>query len=259
MKQIVLITGASSGIGYEFAHIFAREKYNLVLAARSKQKLLDLKARLEKQYSIQCTIITADLSNLEEVKSMVKQVNASGINIDVLVNNAGFGDFGLFTETSWDKELQMINLNITALTYLTKEFAKQMVARKSGKILNLASTAAFLPGPLMAVYYATKAYVLSFSEAIANELQGKGVTVTALCPGPTASGFQSAADIEDSKLVKGKKLPSSREVAEYGYKALIKGERVAVHGMINRLQVFFVRFSPRNLVTATVRYMSEKA
>jgi len=141
---------------------------------------------------------------------------------------------------------------------MTKLFVRDMVANRNGRILNLASTASFQPGPLMAVYYATKHYVLSFSEAIANELRDYDVTVTALCPGPTASGFQSASDIEDSKLVKGKKLPTSKEVAVYGYKALMKGKRVAIHGTMNRLLAESVRFMPRNMVTKTVRKLQEK-
>jgi uncharacterized protein len=259
MTQTALITGASGGIGYEFAHIFAREHYNLILVARSEQILEELKAQLEQKYAVQCTVIVADLSNLEEVRSLVAHIHDARTNVDVLINNAGFGDYGFFTETSWEKELQMINLNVTALTFLTKEFAKSMVARKGGNILNVASTAAFQPGPLMAVYYATKAFVLSFSEAIANELQGTGVKVTALCPGPTISGFEAAAELGESKLFRGKKLPSSREVAEYGYKAMKKGKRVAVHGFVNSLQVFLLRFSPRILITAIVRHLSEKA
>jgi len=258
MSKYVLITGASSGIGFEFAGIFASKKYNLVLAARSLEKLEEMKKDLEKTYGIQCMVLGLDLSVLAEVEELVAKVKSAGIQIDILINNAGFGDFGFFTETKWDKELQMINLNITALTYLSKTYAKEMAARKDGKILNVASTAAFLPGPLMAVYYATKAYVLSLSEALANELSGSGVTVTALCPGPTTSGFQAVADIESSALVKGKKLPTSKQVAEYGYDALMIGKRVAIEGLMNKLQIFFVRFAPRDMITAVVRKMSEK-
>ncbi len=259
MTKTALITGASGGIGYEFAHIFAQNQYNLVLVARSSDKLAELKNQLEKQYAIHCLVISCDLSELAEAKAIVDQVRSARTKIDVLINNAGFGDYGFFTETSWAKELQMINLNIISLTYLTKEFGKQMVAKKDGRILNVASTAAFLPGPLMAVYYATKAYVLSLTEAIANEFQGTGVSVTALCPGPTASGFQSAAALGESKLVKGKKMPTAREVAEFGYKALLEGKRVAIPGLSNKLQVFSARLMPRNLLTAVVRSMSEKS
>ena len=259
MKKTALVTGASGGIGFEFARIFARNGYNLVLVARSAEKLDALKIQLEKEFSVQCLVVPCDLSVLAEVRELIEQIRKSGVTVDVLVNNAGFGDYGFFTETSWEKELQMINLNITSLTCLSKEYAQQMSLRKEGKILNVASTAAFLPGPLMAVYYATKAYVLSFTEALANELGGTGVTVTALCPGPTESGFQAIADIGETKLVKGKKLVSSREVAEFGYSALMKGKRVVIPGFMNKLQVFAVRILPRKLITATVRSISEKA
>jgi short-subunit dehydrogenase len=259
MKQTALITGASGGIGYELALILAQNNFNLVLVARSIQKLEEMKVQLEQKHGIKCIVIEADLSTLEDARMVVKTTMEMKLDIDILINNAGFGDFGLFTQTDWDKELQMINLNMTALTYLTKEYAKSMSVRKRGKIMNVASTAAFLPGPLMAVYYATKAYVLSLSEALANELKDSGITVTALCPGPTASGFQATADITDSKLVKGKKLPTSKEVAEYGYSAMMSGKTVAIHGWINKLQVFSGRFMPRSIVPAIVRWATEKA
>lgn len=256
--KTALITGASSGIGYELAKIFARDKYNVVLVARSDKKLQEIAAEIEKEYGVTAKVIAKDVSKITAAQEIYNILKQEGIKVDALVNNAGFGDFGFFTETSWEKELEMINLNMTSLTALTKLFVKDMVSRKSGKILNLASTASFQPGPLMAVYYATKAYVLSFSEAIANELQGTGVTVTALCPGPTESGFQSAADMKDSKLVKGKKLPTSKEVAEYGYQAMKSGKVVAVHGMMNKIMAQSVRYSPRSVVRSLVRAMSER-
>jgi uncharacterized protein len=256
--KTALITGASSGIGYELARIFARNKYNVVLVARNEKKLQEIAAELQKSYGISATVIAKDVSKLSAAQEIYDALKRDGITVDALVNNAGFGDFGFFTETSWEKELEMINLNMTSLTLLTKLFVKDMVARKHGQILNLASTASFQPGPLMAVYYATKAYVLSFSEAISNELQGTGVTVTALCPGPTESGFQAAADMGDSKLVKGKKLPSSKDVAEYGYTALMSGKVVAVHGVMNKIMAQSVRYSPRAVVRSLVRAMSER-
>ncbi len=257
--KTALITGASGGIGLELAKVFAHHKHNLVLVARSEGKLKALANELQSQYGISVKIITKDLSLPNAAQEVYAELKNANVSIEFLINNAGFGEFGYFHETAWDKEAMMIDLNIKALTHFTKLFVKDMVQRKSGKILNVASTASFQPGPLMAVYYATKAYVLSFSEAIANELQGTGVTVTALCPGPTESGFQAAATLEESKLVKGKKLPTSLEVAEYAYKALMNGETVAIHGTMNWLMAQSVRFTPRKMVTALVRVMSEKA
>jgi short-subunit dehydrogenase len=256
--KTALITGASSGIGLELARVFARNKHRVVLVARSEQALQQLKQELQRQYGTEAVVLPADLSHEAAPQQIFNELQRRGIVVDFLVNNAGFGEFGFFTETAWTKEEQMIALNIRALTHLTKLFLPGMIERRSGRIMQLASTAAFQPGPLMAVYYATKAYVLSFSEAIANELEGTGVTVTALCPGPTASGFQDAAALNDSKLVKGKKLPTSAEVAEYGYKALMRGETVAVHGLLNSLMAQSVRFTPRKMVTALVRRMSER-
>jgi len=214
--RTALITGASSGIGLELAKIFAQNKINVVLVARSEDKLMQLAHDIKNQYGIAVAVLAKDLSDYNNSKEVFEHCNQQNIQIDYLVNNAGFGDFGFFADSDWDKQLQMINLNITTLTYLTRLFLPGMLERKYGKIMNVASTAAFQPGPTMSVYYATKAYVLHFSEAIANELEGTGVTVTALCPGATESGFQSVANLQESKMVKGKKLPSSEEVAKYG-------------------------------------------
>lgn len=175
-----------------------------------------------------------------------------------MINNAGFGEFGCFIETSWEKEAAMIDLNIKTLTHLTKLFVKDMVSRGSGRIMNVASTAAFQPGPLMAIYYATKHYVLAFSEAISNELKGTGVTVTALCPGITQSEFQDTAGMNESMLFKRMKIATSKEVAEYGYKQMLAGKTVAVHGLMNRAMALLVRFAPRELVASVVRKLQEK-
>ncbi|MCU0427995.1 MAG: SDR family oxidoreductase [Candidatus Kapabacteria bacterium] len=258
MAKTALITGASSGIGYELAKVFAKNNTNLVLVARSEKKLQEIAQELTKTHGISVEVLAKDVSVLASTQEIYSILKQKGIAVDYLVNNAGFGDFGFFTETKWEKELEMINLNMTSLTSLTKLFVSDMVARKQGKILNVASTASFQPGPLMAVYYATKAYVLSFSEAIANELSGTGVTVTALCPGPTESGFQNAAAMNDSKLVKGKKLPTSQDVAEYGYKAMMSGKVVAVHGLMNKVMAQSVRYTPRAVVRSLVRAMSER-
>jgi len=257
--KTALITGASNGIGLELAKVHASKGDNLVLVARSKAKLDELKLELEKQYNISVYTIGKDLSAANAAFEVYNETTEKNIQIDYLINNAGFGDFGMFCETDWNKELQMINLNITTLTHFTKLYLKDMVKRNSGKIMNVASTAAFQSGPTMAVYYATKAYVLSFSEAVDNEVRDKGVTVTTLCPGATESGFQAAAKMEESALVKGKKLPSSKEVAEYGYKAMMQGKTVAIHGLMNAIMANSVRFTPRSIVVKLTRKIQDKA
>jgi uncharacterized protein len=257
--KTALITGASNGIGLELARIHASKGGNLILVARNKSKLDELKTELENQYKISVYTIGKDLSLTNSAQEVYNETVQQKIQVDYLINNAGFGDFGMFVDTNWNKELQMINLNITTLTQFTKLYLQDMVARKSGKIMNVASTAAFQSGPTMAVYYATKAYVLSFSEAIDNEVKNKGVTVTALCPGATESGFQAAAVMEESALVKGKKLPTSKEVAEYGYKSMLYGKTVAIHGVMNYILANSVRFMPRAFVVAVTRKMQDKA
>jgi uncharacterized protein len=191
MKHTALITGASNGIGLELAKIHASKGDDLVLVARNKTKLDELKTELENQYTIKVYTIGKDLSGFNAAQEVYDETTKQNIQIDYLINNAGFGDFGMFTETDWNKEFQMINLNITTLTQFTKLYLQDMVKRRSGKIMNVASTAAFQSGPTMAVYCATKAYVLSFSEAVNNEVSDQGVTITTLCPGPTESGFQA--------------------------------------------------------------------
>lgn len=254
-----LITGASSGIGLELAKVHASHGDDLVLVARNKKTLDELKQTLEQKHKIKVYTIGKDLSQPNAAQEVHQETNQKNIRIDYLINNAGFGDFGMFVETDWNKELQMINLNITTLTQFTKLYLRDMVKQGAGKIMNVASTAAFQSGPTMAVYYATKAYVLSFSEAVDNEVRDKGVTVTALCPGATESGFQAAAAMEDSALVKGKKLPTSREVAEYGYKAMMKGKTVAIHGFMNALMANSVRFMPRSIVVKVTRKIQDRA
>ena len=256
MQPTALITGASSGIGLAFARIFAKNNYNLVLVARNEVQLNALAAELS---HVTVTVIAKDLSQNNAPQAIFEALQAQHIVVNVLINNAGFGDFSLFHESNWAKQAQMIDLNIRALTELTHLFGGAMVARRSGKILNVASTAAFQPGPTMAVYYATKHYVLAFSEAISNEMAEYGVVVSCLCPGITASGFQAAAALEESRLVKGKKMPTSEEVAEYGYKALMQGKTVAIHGWLNWAMANSVRFTPRAWVLKAVRFMQNRA
>lgn len=253
-----LITGASDGIGLELAKIHAANGGDLVIIARSTDKLLHLKEELETANSIRVHVIEKDLSTDNAALEVYNEVKAAGITVDYLINNAGFGDFGFFVTSDWSKQNRMIQLNITALTQFTRLYLPEMVARKNGKIMQVASTASFQPGPLMSVYYATKAYVLHFSEAVNNEVAGSGVTITALCPGATASGFQKAAEMEESKLVKGKKLPTAAEVAAYGYKAMLNGKAVAIPGFLNNLMAFGVRLIPRSLVVKIARKIQSK-
>ena len=253
MEKVALITGASSGIGFELAKIPAARGGSLVLVARREDRLLELKRQLEKQHNTNVILMTHDLTNPEAALDIYQTLQKKGIFVECLINNAGFGVYGPFHQASWESQQKMLQLNITALTHLTHLFLPDMIAHKKGHVLQVASTAAFQPGPLLAVYYATKHYVLAFSEAIACELAGTGVTVTALCPGPTESEFQQVAQMQKSKLVSGKKLPSSQEVARYGYEAMLRGDTVAIHGVLNRFIARGVRFLPRNLVTRLVK------
>ena len=241
-----LITGASFGIGMEFARIFAREGYNLVLVARSADKLRQLASELEKGHGTRSLILATDLTEPGASAYVLDQTTRADIQVDVLVNNAGFGQYGLFAENDLEECLRQIQLNVTTLTHL-----------KTGRILNVASTAAFQPGPLMAVYYATKAYILHFSEAIANELQGSGVTVTCLCPGATSTEFHKRANATGMRLLKMGSM-DARTVAEDGYRALLTGKPVVISGFKNWLVAQSVRFSPRRLVTAIARKTQEQ-
>jgi uncharacterized protein len=254
MNKTVLITGASAGIGLELARVFANNGYDLIVVARSEDKLLALKQELA---DVAVHLIVQDLSQQGAGQLVYNQVKKLPVEVNVLVNNAGFGDYGLFHTLNLDKQTQMIDLNVRTLTELTHLFGKDMVERKEGKILQVASVAAFFPGPLMSVYFATKHYVLALSEALANEWKGFGVTVTALCPGPTQSEFFSDPHFKDSSLAKGKNLPTAKEVAEYGFNALQSGKAIAVHGFMNKLQVFFVRLAPRNAITSIVRKLQK--
>ena len=258
MSKTALITGASSGIGLELAKVFARENYDLIITARREEKLLELKNELQAKYNIQVWVISGDLAESEVADDIFNFVTEQDIEINALINNAGVGDYGLFIDSDWQRQLTMIQLNITALTKLTHLFLPMLSKQERAYIINVASTAAFQPGPLMSVYYASKHYVLAFSEALANELNGTGVTVTTLCPGPTHSEFVEKANMQKSKLFDRFPVPDSREVAEYGYKSMLKGKRVAVHGLPNKISSTIVGLFPRNMVTAVVRKIQER-
>lgn len=247
MNKLAIVTGASSGIGLAFARLLAADDYDLLLVARDNKALIKYTNELQKTYQINAEKVVMDLSKPNAANELWKKLN--GRNPDVLINNAGFGDYAPVVEADSKKLTDMINLNITTLTTLSQQAAIRMKKQRSGNILNVASIAAFFPGPNMAVYYATKAYVLSFSEALSVELKTTGVKVTALCPGPTATHFQKTAHAENISIFQGK-LPSAEEVAAYGYKAMKKGRVVAVPGLTNKLQSHAVlpRSWKRNLV-----------
>lgn len=254
-----LITGASGGIGLELAAIHASKGGNLIIVARSKEVLDSLKQDWETKYGISVYSLAKDLTAPKAAEELYQKIKSQNLEVDYLINNAGFGDFGLFYESGWEKMNQMLQLNIMALTQLTRLYAADFAARGSGKIMNVASTAAFQPVPTMAVYSAAKAYVLSLTEALQNEMKGTGVTVTALCPGPTKSGFQEAANMDGSNMFKeDSKIATSKEVAQYGYKAMMKGKPVAIHGLKNYLLANSVRLAPRSLVVKIARWMTGK-
>jgi len=257
VSKAALITGASSGIGYELALLFAKDGFDCILVARSQGKLDELAARLESEFRVKTLVIPKDLSKSSAVDEVYEEVTAASMPVDVLVNNAGFTVFGLFGETDLQAELEMLQVNVVALTALTKLFLKPMLARRDGRILNLGSTAAFAPGPLMAVYYASKAYVLSFSEALANELQGTGVSVTCLCPGATRTGFQKRGVMEDSRLVQGE-IADAASVARAGYEGLMARKTLVIPGFRNKLVPWMIRLSPRAMVPRVARRMQER-
>lgn len=253
--QNALITGASSGIGRDLAHLFAADGYNLILVARSSERLGRLSAELEGRYRVGAVALPIDLAEPAAPEEIYRLLEEQGMPVDVLVNNAGFGTHGQFARTDAAAQLQMLQVNVVAMTHLTRLFLPEMLRAKRGRILNVASTAAFQAGPFMAVYYASKAYVLSFSEAVAAELEGSGVTVTALCPGPTTTGFQQRAGIENTPLFRANTM-SSREVARIGYRGLMRGERIVIPGATNKLLALATRLAPRRLATAIAKRLN---
>jgi hypothetical protein len=254
--ETVLVTGASSGIGLELARCFAADGSRLVLVARNTTALEKLAEELCRDYKVEVIVLTADLSLPETPKKIFSELKGRGIVVDVLVNNAGFGAHGLFSKLPQQRQLEMIQVNVTALTELTGLFLPGMVERHCGGVLNVASVAGFVPGPGMAVYYATKAFVLSFSEALAGEFSGTGVKVMALCPGPTGTNFGKVARFNDNnnsaRLVRVASM-TAEEVAVKGHRAFRGGRVVAVSGWKNRLLVLLIRLTPRLLVRRTTK------
>lgn len=251
-----LITGASSGIGYEFALLFAQEGFNLVLVARNRSALASLAARCEQEYGVQVEICVKDLAIQTAAEELFDELHRRNIPVDVLINDAGFAMQGPFIEDDVTALLDMLQVNIVALTHLTRLFLPGMVKRGSGKILNMASIGSFMPGPMMAAYFASKAFVLSLSEALANELSGTGVTVTALCPGPTRTKFAQRARLTDCKAFRGT-LMEAADVAQEGFTALMKGKRVLISGRKLRWQMLPTPLIPRRLLAYFARQYHE--
>jgi len=256
-RGMALVTGASAGIGRELARVLAEEGWDLIITARSTDRLQALAEAIEDETGQSVEVIPCDLADPGGPGRLVEEVRARDLRVEILVNNAGFGDHGPFVDADLTRNLDMIQVNVTAVMELTHRLLPELVEAGRGRILNVASTAAFQPGPFMSVYYATKAYVLSFSEALREELRQTGVTVTTLCPGPTESEFQEVAGIEETTLVRLSSPPSSRTVAEYGVAAMLRGRGVAVQGMLNRFLVFMVGLAPRGVVVRVVRRLND--
>ncbi len=257
MSKLALITGASSGIGKELAKIHAQKKGDLIIVARSEDKLQELKEQLEQQHGITVTVIVKDLSREEGPKEVYDEVKAKGLEVDYLINNAGFGGVGKFHERDWETDRSMIQLNVVALTALTRYFLPDFVARNSGKVLNVSSTASLMAGPMQAVYFATKAFVTSFSNAVAEELHDTDVTVTALLPGATATGFGDVSGMNDTELFKDPH-PAS-EVAKDGYDAMISGKLEVLSGMslAQKAMMAMIPITPKKVLLPQIRKMQE--
>ena len=256
-RKTALITGASTGIGKELAMIHAEKGGDLVIIARNREKLDDLKTELEKKHSARVMVIAKDLSQPEAPQEIYNEVKKAGVKVDYLINNAGFGGHGKFHERTWEQDLTMINLNVVALTALTRFFLPDFVKRNSGKILNVSSTASFMPGPLQAVYFATKAYVTFFSNAIAEELYDTGITVTNLMPGATETEFARVSGMDKTNLFE--KTVSARSVAEDGYKGMMHGKLDVVSGLTfpQKIMMGMIPFTPKKMLLKQVRQMQE--
>jgi uncharacterized protein len=256
VRETALVTGASGGIGEDLARLIAAGGRNVVLLARSADKLQTLAGQLSSAHGIEATVVAADLSESNATAQIVRTLGARGITVDVLVNNAGFAMSGSFASSDADQQLDMLQVNVMALTALTRACLPGMLERKRGRILNVASTAAFQPGPFMAVYYASKAYVLSLSEALAEEVAGSGITVTCLCPGPTHTGFQERAHAQRSRLFNLRSPMRSADVAQAGYDAMLAGRRIVTPGLMNKIGAQSIRFSPRALAVKLTRFLN---
>jgi len=257
MINVALITGASTGIGKELALIHAAKGGDLILVARSKEKMEAFKSELKKKYSAEVMVIAKDLSAPESAKEVYDEVKKAGIEINFLINNAGFGALGKFHELDYDRQISMINLNVTSLTAMTRLFLPDFVKRNQGKILNTSSTASFMPGPLQAVYYATKAYVTFFSNALSEELSDTNITVTNLMPGATETEFGATSGMDKTEIFK--KTATARSVAEDGYNAMLKGKIDVVSGLTGaqKMMMAMIPFMPKKVLLKQIRKMQE--
>ncbi|WP_372756680.1 SDR family NAD(P)-dependent oxidoreductase [Mariniflexile sp.] len=256
MTKTALVTGAASGLGYELAILLAQDAYKLILIDIDASSLAKVKTALESDYKVEIVTLVKDLSTQGIAEEIMADI--AHAPIDVLINNAGFGLFGSFVDTDWERESKMLHVHILTTTHLTKLVLEGMVKRGYGRILNMSSLAAFQPGPLMAIYYASKGYMLSFSEAIANELKGTGVTVTALCPGPTKTAFQKTVSSESSDNKITFNMASAKAVAAYGYKSMHNGKTYAIPGKFNKFLAIVPRIVSRNAAASIVRKIQEK-
>ncbi|MCP3135838.1 SDR family NAD(P)-dependent oxidoreductase [Pyxidicoccus xibeiensis] len=257
-RKVALITGASAGLGEQFAECFARDGHDVILVARGAARLEALAARLEAAYKVTAHVLPADLGRPEAPQQLFEAVRAKGLAVDFLVNNAGFGSAGPFLEQDMAREAEMVEVNCVALLKLTHLFAKPMRERGAGRILNVSSTAGFQPGPYMATYYATKAFVLSWSEALAHELKGTGVTVTCHCPGATHTEFALRAGNDKSRLFQRPGVAKASDVAAHAYGAMMRGRVLAVHGLFNKVGAAMVRFSPRFAVRTIAANLNQQ-
>ncbi len=249
MAQTALITGASAGLGAEYAKLFAADQHDVVLVARRRDRLEALAAELTKAHGVTAHVIAADLGAADGAQRVIDEVKKLGVEIDFLVNNAGFGTSGAFAELEAARELEMVAVNVTVLVTLTRAFLPGMIARKRGRVLNIGSTAGFQPGPFMSVYYASKAFVNLFTEGLAYELRGTGVTATVSCPGATATEFAGVAGNASSRLFK-MGAASASTVALQGYRAMLAGKPMVVHGFKNKFAIQMLRVSPRAAIRA---------
>ena len=256
-KKCALVTGATSGIGKEIARLLAKDQYNLVIVARNQDELNNTANELKLESGVEVRTLAKDLFSRDAVFEVYNEVKSQGFEIDVLVNDAAQGQYGLFVDNDLNRELDIIQLNISSVVILTKLFLKDMVARGAGKILNVASIAGKVPGPYQAVYHGTKAFVHSFSEAIRSELKDTGVTITSLLPGPTATDFFNKAEMNDSKIVQEGSMADPTDVAKDGYEALMAGTDMVVSGFKNKVQVAMNNITPDNMVADMMKEQQE--